>query len=74
MKIASPKDLGALVRAERKTAGLTQERLAALAGVSPRFVVELEGGRASAGVGLVLRVLSTLGLDVDVNARAGEKR
>lgn len=69
MKIGSPKDLGRVVRDQRKGVGLTQVRLAELSGVSPRFIIELEGGRPTTGFGLVLRVLSTLGLDVEVTTR-----
>jgi transcriptional regulator with XRE-family HTH domain len=43
--IASSADLGAAVRAARRELGLSQEVLAAAAGVGPRFVVELEAGK-----------------------------
>ncbi len=62
--IGSSDELGQAVRAERKTLGLTQGDLGAACGVSLRFVSELERGRASAGVGRVLRVLHMLGLRV----------
>jgi hypothetical protein len=38
-----------------------------------RFLSELENGRATAGIGLVLRVLATLSLDVTLVPR-GEPR
>lgn len=69
MKARDAADLGLLLRAARKKAGLTQRQLAQLAGVSPRLLVELEGGRPSVGIGLVLRVLATLGLDLHVLGR-----
>ena len=56
--------LGRAIRRERKALGLTQADLAAASGVSLRFLSELERGRASAGVGRVLRVLNMLGLDL----------
>ena len=62
--IRTTEALGQAIRAERKTLGLTQGDLAAASGVSLRFLSELERGRASAGVGRVLRVLEMLGLDV----------
>ncbi len=72
-KITTARDLGELIRDVRKQRGLTQVQLAALCGVSPRFVGEVESGRASAGVGRVLRVCARLGLDVVVEQR-GEAR
>ena len=62
--IRTTEELGQAIRAERKTLGLTQGDLAAATGVSLRFLSELERGRASAGVGRVLRVLEMLGLNV----------
>lgn len=55
-------ELGALIRAERKSLGLTQADLAAASGVSLRFIGELERGRPSVGLERVLRVLQLLGL------------
>lgn len=62
--IRTADQLGQTIRAERKALGLTQSDLAAASGVSLRFLSELERGRASAGVGRVLRVLEMLGLRV----------
>ncbi len=62
--IHTPDELGHAIRAERKAHGLTQGDLAAACGVSLRFISELERGRASAGVGRVLRVLGMLGFQV----------
>ena len=61
--------LGQLIRSERKRQQLTQEQLAAVAGVGVRFVRELESGKESCRLGLALAVLQTLGLTVSVAAR-----
>lgn len=61
--------LGQLIRTERKRQQLTQEQLAAIAGVGVRFVRELEAGKESCRLGLALGVLQTLGLSVSVAAR-----
>jgi len=71
-RIASAKDLGAMVRVERKRQGITQTRLAALTGVSPRLLGELEAGRPTVGIGRVLGICSRLGIDF-VAARRGEE-
>ena len=54
--------LGAAVRQVRKAHGLTQAELAGLAGTGPRFISELERGKASTELGKVLDVLAVLGL------------
>jgi len=61
--------LGAVIRAERKQQRLTQEQLAALAGVGIRFLRELGSGKETCRVGLALQVMQTLGLLVRVTAR-----
>jgi y4mF family transcriptional regulator len=62
--LKSPADLGALVRAARKAAGLDQQALADLAGVGRRFVSELENGKATLEFGKVLTVAAALGIDL----------
>ena len=59
-------DIGGIVRAARKDAGLRQYELAGAAGVGLRFIVELEGGKATAQVGKVLQVLNALGCSVEI--------
>lgn len=68
--ISDTNSLGALIRAERKSQGLTQEQLAALSGVGIRFVRELEAGKESCRLGLTLTVMKTLGLRVNVASRS----
>lgn len=72
-RISTTQQLGLMMRSRRKSLGLTLKRLAQLAGTSIRFLSELENGRSTARVGLVLHVLHTLSLDVDVSPR-GEPR
>lgn len=54
--------LGALLRRERKRQRLRQPDLAAAAGTSVRFIVEIERGKPTARLGKVLDVLAQLGL------------
>jgi transcriptional regulator with XRE-family HTH domain len=44
---------------------MTQSRLAKTAGVSRRWLSDLESGKPTAEVGLVLKVLNALGLVLD---------
>lgn len=62
-------DLGRGIAARRKELGLTQEELAALAGVSTRFLSSLEGGKPTARLSTVLAVLDALGLEVTIAPR-----
>ncbi len=55
-------DLASVVRARRHALRLSQATLAARAGVSRKWLVDLEGGKASIEIGLLLRVLDALDL------------
>jgi y4mF family transcriptional regulator len=66
MRIGDAHDLGRYVRDQRRAAGLTQADLATRALVSRRWLSDLESGKATAEIGLVLKVVAPLGLYVDV--------
>ena len=68
-KVQDSTILGQLIRKARKNQRLTQEELAALAGVGVRFVRELEHGKESCHLGLALKVMHTLGLSIAVHGR-----
>lgn len=63
--------LGKLVRSARKAQGLRLVEAAGLCGVSPRFLSELENGRDTCTVRLVMQVCSTLGIDIVARRRTG---
>lgn len=62
-------EIGRLIRARRRRAGLRQGELAALAGVGNRFVSELENGKSTVELGRTLRVLAVLGLELELGQR-----
>jgi HTH-type transcriptional regulator/antitoxin HipB len=66
MQIRTPHDLGHLVRAYRRAAGMSQEQLASHAGTSQRWISQLENGKPTAELGMVLRTLLAVGVDLDV--------
>lgn len=68
-RIKTPADLGHAIREARKRTELDQEMTAGLIGVGPRFLGEVERGKPSARLGLVLKVLERLGLEVWVSPR-----
>ncbi len=46
---------------------MSQAELAAQAGVSRKWIYEFEAGKPNAELGLILRVLDTLGLRLELN-------
>ncbi len=64
MQIRTAIDLGATIREHRRRLELDQRTLAQKAGVGRQWLVEVEGGKPRAEVGLILRTLDALGLSV----------
>ncbi|AWB84191.1 helix-turn-helix domain-containing protein [Corynebacterium liangguodongii] len=58
--------IGIEIRTMRKEYMLTQQQLAELAGISDRTLRDIEAGREGPSIGTVVKVLSTLGLDLEV--------
>ncbi len=63
--------LGQLVRTARKQQGMRLIEAAGLCGVSPRFLSELENGRDTCTLRLVLQVCNTIGIDLYAQRRDG---
>lgn len=68
-KVQFPADIGHVIRNARVSKGMTQSGLAAQVGVSRKWVSEVENGKSTAEVGLVLKVLRKLNLDLTVSER-----
>jgi transcriptional regulator with XRE-family HTH domain len=66
--VQTPSDLGVVIRALRKSAAVRQDDLAASVGVSKQFASDVEHGKPTAQVGLLMKVLEELGgrLEVEV--------
>lgn len=65
MQVRTDRDLGLLIRDRRKELGLGQAALAAKVGVSRQWIVGVEKGRPRAEVGLLLRTLRVLGVELN---------
>lgn len=65
--IDTPAAAGALIRSQRMNHGWTQQVLADAAGVSRKFLIDLEAGHERAELGKTLTVLATLGLSLSPN-------
>jgi HTH-type transcriptional regulator/antitoxin HipB len=70
MDVGSIRDLAALTRGRRRELGLSQAELAARARVSRQWVNAFESGKATAEVGLVIRLLDALELRMTVSEAA----
>lgn len=73
--IRSPEDLGLVIRAVRKCSRVRQDDLAALARVSKQFATDVERGKPTAQIGLVLKLLAEIGIVLNAeipDSAAGE--
>jgi transcriptional regulator with XRE-family HTH domain len=61
-EIRTAKDLGQLIRAARKRAGLTLAECAGANGIGVRYLSELERGKETAAIGPALRIAASLGI------------
>jgi len=68
-RIESPKQLGELIRRRRRELGMTQTEVAEVANANLRFVSELERGKSTARLENVMRVLQTLGIELEARSR-----
>jgi transcriptional regulator with XRE-family HTH domain len=70
VRIYDLEELGQQIRTQRRELGLTQADAAGLGGVSQVLWSDIERGkRENVSLGTVLRILQTLGLDLELTAR-----
>lgn len=67
MQVNVARDLGAAVRGRRIDLGLSQDGLAVRAGVSRRWLSAFETGKGSVELGMALRVVAVLDLELHVH-------
>jgi transcriptional regulator with XRE-family HTH domain len=72
MRLTNVRNLGLYARDRRLALGMTQAEVASAARVSRRWLAELEGGKTTAEVGLVFRLLHALHLAVEVRPEAAD--
>jgi transcriptional regulator with XRE-family HTH domain len=65
--VPSPAELGLLIRAVRRSSGVRIDDLAATAGLSKQFVQDVEHGKPTVQLGLVLKLLAELGMPLNVD-------
>ena len=64
LSIRSVEDLALLLKAVRKSSGVRQDDLAATAGVSKQFAADVERGKPTVQLGLVLKLLAEAGVNL----------
>lgn len=69
MALRSIREIAAVVRGRRLDLGLSQSQLATQAGVSRKWISEFESGKSTAELGLLLRVLDALDLNLEFAAK-----
>jgi y4mF family transcriptional regulator len=65
----SPLELGAAIRARRRALGITQDDLASSIGVSRRVIGQMERGKKTVHVDIVMRAAQAVGLEIGVEPR-----
>ncbi len=60
--LRNAKDIGALIRSARQAKGLSQAALAQRAGLRQTWISQVENGKPTASLGLVLQTLNALGV------------
>ena len=65
--IKSAEDLGAVVKATRKSQRLRQDDAAGASGVSESFLGKVESGNTSVTWGMLFQVLSDLGIELSAD-------
>lgn len=68
--IRNSRDLGAAIRGARNAAGRTQSDVAERAGISRSYLAQIEGGRSSRLLELVLDLVRLLDLELVARPRA----
>jgi HTH-type transcriptional regulator/antitoxin HipB len=67
MRLRTPLDIGQAIRHRRRRLGWDQDDLAQRAGVSRKWLIDVEQGKPRAPIGLLLRTLDALGLQLSLD-------
>ena len=71
--VSTTREIGLVIRAMRRDAGMTQVELASACGCSQRFISQVERGKQTAELGKVLDVLTALGITISLTSRTSPK-
>jgi len=62
----NPQDIGKMIRTYRKESGLTQLRLAKMAGIGKSAVFDIEKGKETVQLDTVLKILDVLNIQLQL--------
>ncbi|HIJ63062.1 MAG TPA: helix-turn-helix transcriptional regulator [Rhodospirillaceae bacterium] len=74
MLLKTPTDFGALIRDARRKAKLSQADLARMINATQGWISEIENGKPTAEIGMVLTAITALGLRLESRVLAGTSR
>lgn len=74
MRLRTIADIGTSIRSARLTRGWTQGQLAERAGLSRRWVSEIENGKSTAQIGKILVALEVLNIELHDDVSVGPVR
>jgi HTH-type transcriptional regulator / antitoxin HipB len=69
-RVQSPEQLGRAIRTRRRELRLTQQLVADLAGVHRVVVGQLEHGKSTVQLRIVLLIVQVLGMDIELRLRS----
>ena len=70
--MAEMAEIAEMVRNERKRQGATQVELSQMTNVGVRFLRDVEDGKPSVHFDKLMRILTVLGISLDIRNRRGE--
>ena len=70
--IQTAKDLGVLIKQQRKAIGMSQADLAGICNVGTRFIVELEAGKPTVQFDKALYVAISVGIELQAHKRGNK--
>ena len=74
MLVKTARELSHLIRDRRKRLLLTQAQLAKAVGASRKWIIDLEAGKPTTDLSLVLRTIRALGVELDARERSKASR
>jgi len=71
-KVRTPKQIGSVLRAERRARGMTQGALASRAGLRQELVSKIETGNPGTSIGAICALLAALDIEFAVRPRGSD--